>query len=192
VSSVPLNIDDFLVTHPGEVVVVINQDYVKPADFVGAVRDAGLEDLVYRGPVDGDWPTLREMIDRNERVVFLAENKAGGAPWYHLAYEKATEETPFHFSKVAQLTDPARLDASCRPNRGPKSAPLFLVNHWVTTPPLPLPSDAAKVNAYDKLLARVRRCEKVRDHFANLIAVNFYRRGDVFRVVDTLNGVGGD
>jgi hypothetical protein len=45
------------------------------------------------------------------------------------------------------------------------------------------------VNAYEPLLARVRKCERVRDHFANLIAVNFYARGDVFRVVDTLNGV---
>jgi hypothetical protein len=191
-SSVLRDLDDFPVTHPGEVVIVINQDYVAPADFVGAVRAAGLADLVYRGPVDGDWPTLGEMIERNQRIVFFAENKAGGAPWYHLAYKAATEETPFHFSRVSQLTDPARLDASCRPNRGPERAPLFLVNHWITTPPLPLPSDAAKVNAYDALLARVRRCEKVRDHFPNLIAVNFYRRGDVFRVVDTLNGVGGD
>ena len=34
---------DFLVANPGEVVVVINQDYVTPEDFVGAVEDAELE-----------------------------------------------------------------------------------------------------------------------------------------------------
>ena len=28
---------------PGEVVVIVNQDYVTPEDFAGAVRDAGLE-----------------------------------------------------------------------------------------------------------------------------------------------------
>jgi hypothetical protein len=56
---------------------------------------------------------------------------------------------------------------------------------------VPKPSDAQAVNAYDPLLRRVRRCEQIRDHFANLIAVNFYRRGDAFRVADTLNGVGG-
>jgi hypothetical protein len=56
---------------------------------------------------------------------------------------------------------------------------------------VPKPSDATKVNAYDKLVRRVRRCERIRDHVANLVAVNFYRRGDVFRVVDTLNGAGG-
>ena len=31
--------------------------------------------------------------------------------------------------------------------------------------------------------------QRERRHLPNLVAVNFYRRGDVFRVVDTLNGV---
>jgi hypothetical protein len=187
--SVLRDLHDFLVTHPDDVVVVINQDYVTPADFVRAAGDAGLADLAYRGPLDGDWPTLREMIDSNQRVVFLAENKAGAAPWYRLAYAQTTEETPYTFPKVADLTDTSRLAASCRANRGPRRAPLFLVNHWISTDPLPRPSDASKVNAYKPLLARMRDCARIRDHRVNLVAVNFYRRGEVFRVVDTLNGV---
>jgi hypothetical protein len=179
----------FLVSHPDDVVVVINQDYVTPADFVKAVDDAGLGELAYRGPVD-HWPTLREMIDSDQRIVFLAENHAGAAPWYHLAYERITMETPFGFSRPEQLTAPANLAASCRQNRGPAEAPIFLVNHWITTDPVPLPSNAAKVNAYDPLLARMRECRRVRRHFPNLVAVDFYREGDLFQVVDTLNGVG--
>ncbi len=187
--SVLDDLRDFLVSHPNEVLVVINQDYVTPADFVGAVNDAGLKDLVYRGPTGGNWATLRQMIDRGQRLVFLAENHAGAAPWYHLAYKRITEETPYTFPKVAQLTARADLPASCRPNRGPVRAPLFLVNHWISTDPLPLPSNAAKVNAYDPLLRRARACQRMREHVPNLIAVNFYRRGDLFGVVDTLNGV---
>ena len=34
------DIHDFLATHPAEVVVMVNQDYVKPADFVEAIDDA--------------------------------------------------------------------------------------------------------------------------------------------------------
>jgi hypothetical protein len=187
--SVLEDIHTFLVANPGEVLVIINQDYVKPSDFVAAVRQAGLDKLAYRGPVDGAWPTLRSMIDTGQRVVFLAENHAGGAPWYHLAYASAVQETPFHFSRVAQLTKPDNLPESCRPNRGPDDAPLFRINHWNSTDPTPLPSDAQAVNAYDVLLRRVQTCEKLRQHFPNLIAVNFYARGDVFRVVDTLNRV---
>jgi hypothetical protein len=179
----------FLVANPGAVLVVINQDYVKPEDFVEAVRDADLEQFAYTGPFDGEWPTLREMVDSNERVLFLAENQAGGAPWYRLAYESITEETPYAFNKVAQLTSPDRLDASCEPNRGPEGAPLFLVNHWITTDPAPLPSNAARVNAYDPLLERARDCQRIRRHLPNLVAVNFYLRGELFRVVDRLNGL---
>lgn len=184
------DLHDFLVANPGEVVVVINQDYVTPKDFVGAVDQAGLGDMVLTPPADGRWPTLRQMIDRNERVVFLAENEAGAAPWYQLAYRSLTEETPYHFSRPAQLTRRAGTAATCRENRGPAGAPLFLVNHWVTTDPLPLPSQASTVNAYKPLLARLQDCRRLRHHLPNLVAVNFYRRGDLFAVVDKLNGVG--
>jgi hypothetical protein len=187
-SSVLADLRSFMVANPGAVVVVINQDYVTPEDFTGAVKDADLEEFVYKGPVD-DWPTLREMIDSKGRLLFLAENHAGGEPWYHPAYKQITEETPYAFKKVAQLTDPDRLDASCEPNRGPENAPLFLMNHWITTDPVPLPSNASKVNAYDPLLERARDCRRIRDHLPNLVAVNFYRRGDLFEVVDTLNGL---
>jgi hypothetical protein len=183
------DIRDFLVSHPEDVLVVINQDYVTPEDFTGAVRDAGLADFVYRGPATGELPTLREMIDAGERVVFLAENKAGGEPWYRLAYQQMTEETPYTFPRAADLTAPARLPPSCEPNRGPADAPVFLLNHWVSTDPRPLPADARRVNAYDPLLARARECAQSRAHTMNLVAVNFYRQGDLFRVVDTLNGV---
>jgi hypothetical protein len=180
---------DFLVAHPNQVLVVVNQDYVTPEDFVAAANNAGLGELAYRGPVTGRWLTLREMIDTGRRVLFLAENHAGAAPWYRLAYDGITQETPYSFSKVGQLTRRANLPASCEPNRGPDGAPLFLVNHWITTDPVPLPSNAARVNAYDALLSRARECERLRGQRPNLVAVDFYRQGDLFRVVDALNGV---
>jgi hypothetical protein len=109
--------------------------------------------------------------------------------WYHLAYDSITEETPYSFKKVAQLTTPDDLDATCKATRGPVGAPLFLLNHWITTDPVPLPSHASKVNAYDPLLERARDCQRLRNHLPNLVAVNFYLRGELFRVVDTLNGL---
>jgi hypothetical protein len=183
------DLHDFLIANPGEVVVVINQDYVTPEDFVGAVQDADLADLAYRGPVTGRWPTLRQMIDSNQRVVFLAENHAGAAPWYRLAYDTITQETPVAFARPEQLIGQAGLAASCETNRGPGTAPMFLVNHWTTTDPVPLPSHADEVNAYEPLMRRLRDCERIRHHVPNLVAVNFYRRGDLLRAVNTLNGV---
>ena len=189
-ASVLADLHDFLVANPGEIVVVINEDYVAPADFVAAVDKAGLGKLAYAGPITQTTPTLRGMIDAGKRVVFMAEKHAGTAPWYRSAYGSLTQETPYTFKKVSQLTDPANVAASCAPNRGPASAPLFLVNHWVTTDPLPLPSNAAKVNARGPLLARLRECKRIRGRMPNLVAVNYYREGDLFGAVDALNGVG--
>ena len=187
------DINTFLVTHPNEVLVVINQDYVTPEDFVGAVDDAGLGDLVYRGPTDGDWPTLREMIDTQPADRASSPRTAPAArPGTTPRTRRSPRRRRTRSGASPCSTTRRRCRASCRPNRGPKGAPLFLVNHWISTDPVPKPSDAQAVNAYDPLLRRVRRCEEIRDHVANLVAVNFYRRGDAFRVVDTLNGVGGN
>jgi hypothetical protein len=190
--SVLRDIHDFLVAHPNQVLVVINEDYVSPRNFVSAVDAAGLKTLVFEPPAAGTgrWPTLRQMIDADHRIVFLAENDAGGAPWYRAAYDGITMETPYEFKKASQLTDPSKLAASCAPHRGPKQgATMFLVNGWISTNPAPLPSNAAKVNAYRPLLRRLRTCQRLRHHIPNLVAVDFYRQGDVFKAVDTLNGV---
>jgi len=82
------------------------------------------------------------------------------------------------------LTDRAELAASCKANRGPAGAPLFLINHWISTDPVPLSSNAAKVNAYNVLLRRARESQRVRKPFPNLLAVNFSKQGNLRRVVD--------
>ena len=180
------DVHDFLVLHPEQVVAVINQDYVTPTDFVKAVGDAGLAPYAFTPPSGPGWPTLRTMIDDDRRLLVLAENHAGAAPWYQLAYRRLLHETPYSFGNAAQLADTA---ASCKDNRGPAGAPLFLVNNWVTTDPTPRPSNAEKVNAYATLLARTRACRRLRGQVPNLIAVDFYRRGQLFQVADTLNAV---
>ncbi len=159
-----------------------------PADIERAFEQAGLLDLVYRGPL-GPFPTLRAMIDSGQRLVVMAENDAGTIPWYHLAYEHALQETPFRFTRASRLTDPANLAASCRPNRGPDSAPLFLLNHWIDTTPVPRASLAEVVNARESLLRRAEECQRIRHRLPNLVAVDFFRRGDVLGVVNTLNGM---
>jgi hypothetical protein len=180
-----------LVANPDAVVMIINQDEgVTPTDIERAFERAGLLDFVYRGPL-GPFPTLRQMIDSGQRLVVMAENDAGTVPWYHLAYASGLQETPFRFRNAAALTDPSALANSCRANRGPASAPLFLLNHWVDTSPAPRPSLAEIVNARPALLDRARTCEQIRHRIPNLVAVDFYRRGDLLGVVNALNGVGG-
>jgi hypothetical protein len=182
-------IRDFAAANPDEVITVVIEDYVPPADIAAAADRTGLLELIYKSEVGDPWPTLQEMIDSGGRVLMMAENDPGGDefPWYHSAYDSLVQETPFSFSKASQLTDPAALPASCEPNRGPSNAGVFLINHWIDTSPAPRPSNAAKVNRRDALLDRIHECEEQRDLEANLVAIDFFEEGDLFGAVAELN-----
>ena len=170
---------EFLILNPGEVIIIIFEDTVPPSAVAHAFEESGLVNLVYRGAVQPPWPTLGEMVRTNQRVLVLAENDSEGVPWYHPAFE-VCQETPYHFSSPD--------DFSCRPNRGGDTGSLMLMNHWVTTPPTSLPSIAAKVNAHDFLMERVEVFRKERGRTPNIIAVDFYKTGDLVEVVQELNG----
>jgi hypothetical protein len=76
---------------------------------------------------------------------------------------------------------------SCAVNRGGTGGTLFQINNWIDTTPAPRPSNAAIVNAYDALLARAQRCQEERGLKPTILAVDFYRTGDVVRVARALN-----
>jgi hypothetical protein len=179
VTPVLRSIREFLVRNPGEVLILVIEDYVTPEDLERTFAESGLLDFVYRGSTV-KWPTLHQLIASNERLVVFAESGRPGPAWLHPAFS-AMQETPYSFHAPAEM--------SCRANRGGKKGVLFQLNNWVETAPNPRPSNAAQVNAYDFLLARARRCARERDRVPNVIAVDFYATGDLLRVARTLNGL---
>ena len=140
----------FLVAHPEEVLILSIEDDTDAADTAKLIRDSGLIREVYRGPAKPPWPTLRELIERDERVLVLIENDPGGEPWMHKQSE-VMQETPYHFGTAAEL---GAAD-SCRPNRGGTAGSLLLVNHWVDTSPAPRTTIAREVNARPFLTDRL-------------------------------------
>lgn len=171
---------DFMLANPGEVVLIVVEDYVTPQDLASAFQEAGLVDFVYTGPVSRPLPTLRDLIDAGQRLVVFSESGRPGVPWLKPAFA-SMQETPYTFHKLD--------DFSCAPNRGGTTPPLFQINHWIETTPAPRPSNAEIVNAYDLLMARARACGDERHRVPNIVAVDFYDVGDLFRVVRTLNGL---
>ncbi|MGD9890853.1 MAG: hypothetical protein AB7U18_06125 [Dehalococcoidia bacterium] len=175
---------DFLKENPNEVIILFFEDYVSPEDTEAAFVRSRLIDYVYTHEPDAAWPTLEEMIQRDQRVLVLSE-KVGDNPnpaWYHDGFALA-QETPFAFKRAE--------DFNCLPNRGNSENPLFVVNHFLDRMP-PAPSDSAVVNAYALLLARARQCHDERQRVPTILAINFYEIGDLLRVVDAINGVDGD
>lgn len=173
----------WLVGNPGEVVTLFIEDHVDAALIADDITAAGLLPFVATPPVVGEpWPTLREMIASDRRLVVMLEAGNGGTqnPWLVNGFEH-TQDTAYTFPTVD--------DFSCTANRGPDDAPLFLLNHWLSGFSS-LVSNAELVNDRNVLLERAERCRAERGQIPNFVAVNFVDRGDVYDVVDALNGLG--
>ena len=122
---------------------------------------------------------VRGLVRTGRPVLVFLESGRAGVPWLRPAFEDI-QETPYTFHGPEEF--------SCRPNRGGTRGTLFQINHWIETTPAPLPSNAELVNAHDVLLGRARQCQRERGMLPNVVAVDFYRSGDLFGVVRRLNG----
>lgn len=168
----------FLDAHPREVVQIIFQDAIAIEDTRRALTEAGLADRLYVWTDRSD-PTLQELIDAGTTLIVGLESGASDAAGLQGAWDLWTD-TPYSFSEPE--------DFSCERNRGADDNALFLVNHWIGNP-LPSEAESAAVNARAVLLDRARSCAEARGRPVNFLGVDFYNVGDLFDVVDTLNGV---
>jgi hypothetical protein len=170
---------DFLEQNPREVVSIKFEDYISADRLAGVLREAGLERWVYTHDADAGWPTLGAMIEADTRLVVTAQNEGPPPAWLHNVWDLAWD-TPFSFASTDEF--------NCRWNRGDRSNDILLINHWVLSP-LAMPSNAVRANARTMLESRVETCRAQWDRLPTWIAVDFYEIGDIFAVVDALNGV---
>lgn len=172
----------FLDAHPREVITIIYEDHLAVERIAEDFTEVGLDALVYTHTALAAWPTLGEMIEDNTRLVVTAESGAPPPAWFHHVWDVAWD-TPYTFRSESEFT--------CALNRGSRDNALFLTNHWLGTE-LGLPSEAGAmtVNSYDTLHARAQGCWDETNDVPNFLAVDFYEHGDLFDVVNDLNGVG--
>ncbi len=169
----------FLEAHPHEVVSIIFEPYVTPAEIEKAMQDAGLVDLLFTHVAGEPWPTLASLIAKNTRLVVFTESDGGDPAWYMPAWTWISDTN--YAAKV-----PA--DLTCALNRGPADAPLFLINSFLTNP-LASQDLAKTVNFNPFLQGRATDCAAARGRMPNFIGVDFYDIGDVFAVVRQVNGL---
>jgi hypothetical protein len=170
-------IGDFLRQHPDQVLVVIVEDYVRPATIERAFEQAGLTRYVATLDRHAPLPTLGELIARGQRLVVFAEEKGGSPAWYMPAFS-FIQDTPLGATRPNQL--------SCARYRGKADGPLLLINHWI--PPFP-PSITlnAAIGRAPFLRGRIERCLKKRHLKGAIVAVDFYQRTSVVAVAKDLN-----
>jgi hypothetical protein len=196
----------FMEENPHEVLTIIFEDFIrdeqgklKPpeqrvyaTDIKQAMDQAGLTPSVYTYQQKRGWPSLRQMIAANQRLVIISEEQGYGTadgapyPWYH-AMSSLIKETAFSYRSVAELGPDAHF--ACQAHRGGLAAEgnsLFLLNHWITRLG-PVESAASEANSL--LLARARECIRVRRAWLTFVATDFYEQGtpSLVETVDRLN-----
>ena len=177
---------DWLRVNPNEVIILVLEDHVEAEDAVDVLESSGLADRAYAWTAGSPAPTMRQLIETKKNVIVLAENHGGAvAHWYNAAYDTLLQDTPYGFESVEKMAEPS----SCALERGKRSAPLLLLNHWLDTGGLAPKSLADEANSTDVLLARAETCAQRRGQIPNIVAVDFYSEGDLRRVVNRLNRV---
>ncbi|MEI8359779.1 MAG: hypothetical protein WCH13_14985 [Deltaproteobacteria bacterium] len=169
---------DFMESHPDAVLSMVIRNGISNAATEAAFVESGLVRYVYTHPEGEPWPTLRQMIDADTRLLVMAEAAGPPPAWYQYAYDLSWD-TPYFFTSPAEF--------SCDLNRGNRDNPLFQVNHWLSTP-FAEPESAEQVNVFDVLWPRVERCRAESGRIPNFVAVDFVSIGDLVPVVDKLNG----
>ncbi len=174
-------IRNFLEANPEEIVSIIFENYITHAQTADAFEASGLIDFVHAHEIGEPWPTLGTLIDAGTRLVVFQEKlpEDDAFPWLMNIWDHAWE-TPFSFSTPE--------DFVCTPNRGNPANSLFLLNHFLTATLGGRPEFADMVNHNPLFIDRAFQCDEEGGALPNFVAVDFYDIGDLFEVVDALNG----
>ncbi|MBM4242972.1 MAG: hypothetical protein FJ148_04050 [Deltaproteobacteria bacterium] len=173
------DIREFLDSHPYEIVSIIFESYVSANDTRIAFEAAGLAPNLHTQPVAAPWPTLREMIAADRRLVVFTDSQGGTYGWYHDVWSYAFE-THYSFATPADL--------SCTPNRGNPANRLFILNHFLTQI-FGSPMLAEQINHNPLFIDRAGACAAANAALPNFVTVDFHDIGDTLQVVDALNGL---
>ncbi|KAL9613408.1 MAG: hypothetical protein Q9167_002056 [Letrouitia subvulpina] len=207
-------IKELLDKHPHEVVTVllINGDFreVKSADFEEPFRKSGIVPYAYvphspqqtgaKGESLDSWPTLGEMIANGTRLVAFLDKGADQQKVPYLLNEfSCFWETPY------DTKDPSF--AQCAVDRPkelvkfPKTmaARMYIINHFLDTNikiggvMVPDRRDAARTNAATgngSIGAQAELCMRMHGRAPAAILVDYFDKGEVFKVQNALNGLG--
>jgi hypothetical protein len=179
-------VHDFLEANKTEVVTLLTESSQITTDQIEAdFETADAKKYAHAHVLGEPWPTLGAMIERGERlVVFHADQSStGGTPFDWMLDRFAwTWETPWNNNTS---TDFGRCDA----DRGTKGNSIYVVDNYLENLLVETPDNAALTNTDPFLVDRLLHCKQVEGVMPNFVMVNFYEVGDVFHVVDVLNGV---
>lgn len=181
-STIGHQILDFLNNNPDEFLFITIEGSASNAEIATGFNSAGLTPFLYQHSLGAIWPTLGELINNNQRLIVMTDNSGASLPGYHHLWSFA-QDTEYDFATTN--------DFNCNYLRGNPNSDLFLLNHFLTVAS-PQPLSANSTNDWNLVLNRARQCSASRNLHPNLLYIDFFNSGDVFRAADTLNQIGKD
>jgi len=181
--DVMIDIKKFMDTKPDAIITIQFENYVDNEEIVKVFDQAELTSYVHTQIQGQDWPTLRQMISNGKRLVIFCESKQGTAvPWIHYIWDYDVE---------TNFSNNSRSDFSFSFNRGDPSNQLFTLNHFIGAVVIGtgIEDSAEAINSYSYLFNRAYQAYILTGKIPNLIAVDFYDKGEPMRVVNELNSM---
>ncbi|KAJ5051454.1 uncharacterized protein L3040_001231 [Drepanopeziza brunnea f. sp. 'multigermtubi'] len=183
--------------HPNEVVSLLltNGDRVDVAKFGADMKTSGLASYAYapgKHLAMADWPSLQHLIDAKTRLVVFLDYGANTASVPYIM-----DEFAYYFETGFDVTD--NDFSSCaldRPDGSDGSGLMYIVNHFLDADLfgsvlVPDTVEVHRTNAAKgdgSVGAQAALCSSKWGRRPNVILVDFFETGDVFRVQDALNG----
>lgn len=181
-STIGNQILNFLNSNPNEFLFITIEGSASNTEIATGFNSAGLAPFLYQHTLGEIWPTLGELISNNQRLIVMTDNAGPSLPGYHHMWS-FIQDTEYNFQNIN--------DFNCNYLRGNSNADLFLLNHFLTVGS-PQPLSANTTNDWNLILNRARQCGSSRNLHPNLLHIDFFNSGDVFRAADTLNQIGKD
>ncbi|KAK6584029.1 hypothetical protein PZA11_003759 [Diplocarpon coronariae] len=190
-------IKNWLDSNHNEVVSLLltNGDRADVAQFGTDMTSSGLATYAYNPGTrlkEADWPTLQQLIAANTRLVMFLDYDADTRKVPYIL-----DEFSYYFETAYDTTD--NKFPSCaidRPSGLSGSGLMYIVNHFLDfdlfSILFPATIELARTNAAKgdgSVGAHADLCSKSWGRRPNVILVDFFEKGDVFKVQDTLNGI---
>lgn len=165
---------------PNDVVTLLIENYVEPIHLHEVLKEAGLVDKLFVHGLDEPWPTLREMIQSEQRMVVFWEQSSDEAfPWFHdfLTHSWTTD-----------YAEESKEEMDCNPHRGDEKQGVFHMNNWLSGPlGLSSPNNADETNDPEFLVERAVECWQMHGKRPTFIAVDWWEDGDVVAAARAIN-----
>jgi hypothetical protein len=191
-------IKTFLDTNPHEVVTILLNEFVSNEIMIADIfQQSGILHYTYAQDRDQPWPTLRELINNNKRlIVFIDEGGPDRVSHYKWLNNRKFYTSPwpmnYGFKSVepfVNLTTPLTVfgDVSYR-DRAPYNK-IFGISHTVTPTLAANKNDAERINALHVSLPFFTRISEAAERIPTWISADFIQHppGDLMKAVSILN-----